>query len=143
MKKILFMATTLALSPVIQAKVSYEDALASSADFYSHNNSISNTTRIKGMDPGELQEEVTTASAMELLYSGKTTSYKVPSTGFYVVHTSAGTSPIYVSSLTGSSSGASTTHSNNARGIKVSNGKLYVYDNQGRTFHITRVFRVN
>jgi len=60
MKKTLLAAMTATLlmgSHAMAAKVTYEDAVASSADFYEHNNSVNKPPQTVGLTEGELQEK--------------------------------------------------------------------------------------
>lgn len=66
MKKTLLAAITATLllgSHAMAAKVTYEDAVASSADFYEHNNSVNKPPQTVGLTEGELQDS-TSANQM-------------------------------------------------------------------------------
>ncbi|MEK0272069.1 hypothetical protein WM008_20640 [Vibrio vulnificus] len=125
MKKTLLaaMAATLLFgNPAMATKVTYEDAVASSAGFYAANNAINTPPSARGLDAEELQEKGT-YETLTYIGSGGTT-YRLSTPGYYVVETSYGTSTVHVSSLKGTYHGSSMTSSNSAIGVRVDDGVL-------------------
>ncbi|HFQ5065518.1 TPA: hypothetical protein ACGUVR_004068 [Vibrio vulnificus] len=125
MKKTLLaaMAATLLFgNPAMATKVTYEDAVASSAGFYAANNAINTPPSARGLDAEEQQEKSADGTLTYIGSSG--TTYRLPTPGYYIVETNYGTSTVYVSSLKGTYYGSSMISSNSAIGVRVDNGVM-------------------
>ncbi|MEJ3634364.1 hypothetical protein [Vibrio vulnificus] len=115
-----FIASLLLSTATFAEKVTYEDALTSSAGFYETNNALNTPPPLGGIGPKEQQEKSADGTLTYIGSSG--TTYRLPTPGYYIVETNYGTSTVYVSSLKGTYYGSSMISSNSAIGVRVDNG---------------------